>query len=208
MKIINDKKRASVPWYLLLVILFFSLQGCGGNDCIVTDMTTGLSEQQKKEMEVLGAGWIKEAKVCNLGGYMVAAPADGSKGNLFIWKGDQRVLLIQEGFGVNIYEPVAGPRNRLPIVNLQDSDHDGLYDRLFYTVLDKDGNIKVELFDLDLDGVPETKFLHVQKDKIEFYAWIEEGWHKVEKREGKTGVSIGGGWREIRKEGARWVFVK
>jgi hypothetical protein len=208
MKTINDKITVSVLWYLLLVILFFSLQSYAADDCVVIDMTTRLSEQQKKEIEVLGAGWIKKAKVCNLGGYMVAAPADGSKGNLFIWKGDQRVLLIQEGFGLNIYEPVAGPRNRLPIVNLQDWDHDGSFDRLFYTVLDKDGNIKVEVFDLDLDGVPETKFIHVQKGKIEVYAWIEEGWHKVEKREGKPGVSIGGTWKEIRKEGARWVFAK
>jgi len=208
MKTMNDNKRASVPWYLLLVILFSSLQAYAGDDCIVMDMTCGLSEQQKKEMEALGAGWIKKAKVCNLGGYMVAAPTDGSKGNLFISKGDQRVLLIQEGFGLNIYEPVAGPRNRLPIVNLQDWDHDGLFDRLFYRVLDKDANIKVELFDLDLDGVPERKFVHVQKDKIQIYAWIEERWHKVEKREGKPGVSIRGAWREIRKEGARWMFVK
>jgi len=208
MKTINDKKRAFVPWYLLLVILLSSLQAYAGNDCIMMDMTSGLSEQQKKEMEALGAGWIKKAKVCNIGGYMVAAPADGSKGNLFIWKGDQRMLLIQEGFGVNIYEPVIGPRNRLPIVNLQDWDHDGLFDRLFYRVLDKDANIEVELFDLDLDGVPETKFVHTQKDKIQIYAWIEERWRKVEKREGKPGVSIGRRWREIRKEGARWMFVK
>jgi hypothetical protein len=208
MKTINDKKRTSVPWYLLLVIFFFSLRAYAANDCIVMDMTKGLSEQQKKEIEVLGAGWIKKAKVCNLGGYVVAAPADGPAGNLFIWKGDQRVLLIQEGFGVNIYEPVAGPRNRLPIVNLQDWDHDGLFDRLLYSVLDKDGSIKVELFDQDLDGVPETKVIHGQKDKTEFYAWIEEGWHKVEKKEGKPGVSIRGRWRQIRKEGARWMFVK
>jgi len=208
MKTNNDKKRASVPWYMLLVILFFSLQSSAADDSIVMDMTVRLSEQQKKEMEALGAGWIKKAKVCNLGGYMVAAPVDGSKGNLFIWKGDQRVILIQEGFGVNVYEPVAGPRNGLPVVNLQDWDHDGLFDRLFYRVLDKDGNIKVELFDLDLDGVTETKFIHVQKDKIEVHAWIEERWYKVEKREGKPGVSIRGRWREIRKEGARWMFVK
>lgn len=208
MKNINNKKRASVPWYLLLVTLFFSLQSYAADDCIVTDMTIRLSEQQKKAMEVLGAGWMKKAKVCNVGGYTVAAPADGSKGDLIVSEGDQRVLLIQEGFGFNIYQPVAGPRNTLPIVNLQDWDHDGLFDRLSYRVLDRDGYIKVELLDLDLDGVPETKVVHGQKDKTQFYVWIEEGWHKVEKREGKPGVPIQGQWRPIRREGARWVFVK
>src|SRR4030065_88768 len=111
MKTINDKKRTSLPYHLLLVILFFSLHACAGNRCIVTDMTTGLSERQKQGMEVLGGGWMAKAKVCNLGEYMVGVPADSSKGNLFILKGNQLVFLIQEGFGINIYQPVAGQRN-------------------------------------------------------------------------------------------------
>lgn len=208
MAFIQINKRSSVQWLCLLLLLSSLSKAWGVDSCIVTDMTAGLSEQDKKVMEVLGAGWMKDAKVCYLGGYMVAAPADGSKGSLYIWKDDHRVLLIQEGFGVNLYEPVSGPRNKLPIVNLQDRDKDGLFDQLSYIVFDKDGNVKVELFDLNLDGVPETKWVRVQRNKREIYAWIEEGWHRIEKREGKGSVLIEGRWREIRKEGSSWEFVK
>ena len=99
----------------MLIIVFFTFHACTENKCIVMDMTAELSEQQKKEMEVMGADWIKEARVCDLGEYMVAVPANNGGRALFIWRGEQRVLLIQEGYGVNLYEAVSGRRNESPI---------------------------------------------------------------------------------------------
>jgi hypothetical protein len=173
------------------------------DNCLIIDMTTHSTESDKAVLKFFGADWMKEAMVCDLGNYMVAVPAKNPGATIFIWTKTHRVLLIQDGFGLNVYQPVPGPMNKLPLVNLQDSNKDGIYDSLYYSVIDKEGDDKVLVFDRNLDGEPYMKHVKVGKDKTNVYAWIEEGWHLIEK--GPV-IIINGKRRKIKELNGKWVF--
>ena len=137
-----------------------------------------------------------------MGHYKVAVPAKNPGSQIFMWTKTHNVLLIQEGFGLNVFQPIPGPMNNPPLVSLQDWNKDGIYDHLSYDVIDKEGDVKVSVDDRNLDGEPETKMVMVDKDKTNVYVWIEEGWHLAK----KGGVVINGKWRKIKRLNNKWVF--
>jgi hypothetical protein len=189
----------------LLFILIFLLIPCSVvamDNCLVGDMTKNLTEAEKALLKFVGADWMKEALVCDLGNYKIAVPAKNPDSSIFIWTKTHRVLSIQNGLEINVYQPVPGPMNKLPLANLQDWNHDGIYDGLSYDVIDKEGNIKVSVVDRNLDGEPETKLVTVDKDNTNVYVWIEGGWHLAK----KGGVIINGKWRKIKTVNGKWVF--
>jgi hypothetical protein len=186
----------------LFICLLIPCSVVARDNCLIADTTTQLTEAERAFLKFAGAGWMQEALVCDLGHYKVAVPAKNPGAQILIWTDTHRVLFIQEGIGLIVNQPVPGPMNKFSIVNLQDRNNDGIYDCLSYDVLDQEGEIKVSVFDENLDGEPETKMVMVDKDNTNVYAWIEEGWRLVKKR----GITINGKWRKVKKLNDKWVF--
>jgi hypothetical protein len=201
------------------------------------DLTAGLSDTEAAQL-LRFYPWAREAQACALGEYTVTAPAadpgpiihlqkrngepflfvdrhpPGMPGaaregrvlvNLFK---NGKVSVWDDGSSVTISE-TANAKLKNPIrVVVSDFDGDGLYDRLTYNAFDKEGHVSASVMDFDLDGQPDFK-IKSAGGKTESYAWVEERWRLIEKRDGKAGVlSETGTWRPIKRQGGTWRYVE
>ena len=85
------------------------------------------------------------------------------------------------------------------ILNLQDYNQDGVYDRLSYMTFDASGRPFAEFIDLNLDGEPDLKILEAEKT---WFARIDGQWRLLEK--GKV-LMDDGEWKLVNWDGQRWV---
>jgi hypothetical protein len=153
---------------------------------------------------------MNDAKVCDLGEYKIAVPADNQDGTIYIWKSNYKILEINGGSEVNIFEKVSGEKNSTPIVSLQDRNDDNLYDCIFYKFKEENGKVSGDLNDFNLDGIPETKlyFDIAEPKKTKTKIWIENAWHIQERRNNKIGIVINGKWKEVHFNNGVWEFSK
>ncbi len=165
-----------------------------------------MSKQKKKMYSAIGYGWMGDAKVCDLGEYKVAVPANNQDGTIYIWKNDYKILEINGGSEVNIFEKVSGERNYTPIVSLQDRNKDNFYDCIFYKFKDKNGKVIGDLNDFNLDGTPNTKIYEQNESEVEI--WIENEWHVQDRKNGKIGVVINDEWKEVYFNNGEWEYTK
>ena len=201
------------------------------------DLTDGLSDAEAAQLLRLYP-WAREAQLCALGEYRLIAPAVDPgpimqlqrNGKPFLIvdrhppgmpglarEGQVRVSLFKngkvsvsdDGSSVTVAE-TANTKLANPIrVVVSDFDGDGFYDRLTYAAFDKEGNVSADVIDFDLDGQPDFKTKRVKGKISESYAWIEERWRLIEKKDGRAGVlSETGTWKPIKRQGGTWRYVE
>ena len=66
-----------------------------------------------------------------------------------------------------------------PLVWLQDTDNDGIHDRLDYDLYDKTGTFIGTTSDRNLDGQPDFKIVADSKKGAKAYVWHMEAWHLI-----------------------------
>jgi hypothetical protein len=198
------------------------------------DMTAGLSDTEAAQLLRL-APWARQAQACTLGEYVALAPAADPGPNIHLQRNGQPFLTVDrhppggpdrakegrvvisvfrggqvsvrdDGSSVTITETASATLKNPVRVVVSDFDGDGVYDRLAYAAFDKEGNVSADVMDFDLDGQPDFKTQRTG-GKTESYAWIEERWRLMEKKDGKPGVlSETGTWRPIKRQGGTWTY--
>jgi hypothetical protein len=144
---------------LLRYIIFFLVTSGADADpqCVVGDITTGLSEEEAAVLNSFGPSWIKKANVCVMGRYKIAVPADGVEETIFIWTDDEAYFMNEKGLGVSIYGKGPDVVTSDQLVNVQDRDKNGVYDQIKYRVFSGDGKPLMDVFDMNMDGEVDKK---------------------------------------------------
>jgi len=177
--------------YAYVLGALLSLAGCG-NGCITGALpTNGFTKAQQSLMK-LEVPWAAHAKTCQVAGYEVTGPADGSSGEVFVARN-----------GTSVY--IAGPSqihiqsNDGSLVSIQDLGGTGRIDWVSYDVIDPIDGRKYNVTDANADGQLDTKI----GDHAGFVN-INGQWCRFEKRAGQLGAIVAGEWRPLEKRGRIW----
>src|SRR5258708_692175 len=174
-----------------VLVALLPLAGCD-HSCVTGALSTkGLTKEQQS-IVTLAAPWGTHARTCQVAGYQVAGPADGSSGELLV-----------TGNGATVY--IAGP-NQIHVqskggslVSIQDLGGTGRFDWVSYDVLDPADGQKYNVTDADADGRLDTKI----GDRAGFVN-INGQWSKFDKRSGQLGAVVAGEWRPLEKHDRLW----
>jgi hypothetical protein len=80
-----------------------------------------------------------------------------------------------------------------PLVSVSDADGDGVLDALSYSRLDASGTRLLTMVDYDLDGQLDVRSNPAGCDEI----WHREQWHRIEVRNERPGIVLGGQFLEL-----------
>lgn len=210
--------------------------GCTTTTPKPVDITAELSDTDAAQLRRL-LPWAREAQVYALGEYVIIAPAADPGPIIHLQRNGKPFLIVDrhppgmpglakegqvvislfrggkvsvtdDGPSITISE-TANEKLENPIrVVVADFDGDGIYDRITYAAFDREGNVIADVMDFDLDEQPDFKTKRAG-GKTESYAWIEERWRLIDKKDGKPGVlSEGGNWKPIERQGATWRYIE
>jgi hypothetical protein len=90
-----------------------------------------------------------------------------------------------------------------PMLSVGDTDGDGIFDVLEYSVLDEYGEGLLTVIDYEADGQPDLR-MNFAEEYNEI--WHSNRWYRVEKREGQQGIVVDGEFLELTIERNRPVL--
>jgi|GraSoiStandDraft_46_1057282.scaffolds.fasta_scaffold481301_2 hypothetical protein len=165
-----------------------ALAGCG-DSCVVGPLSTaGMTATQRAVLQ-MEAPWMKHAKTCRIGGYLVMAPADGTPDEIWVTRNGTTVNMTERD-SIDIQSRAGS------LVSLQDPGGVGRFDWVSYSAVDPADGQKYSVTDADADGRLDTKI----GDHAGFVNLGGE-WSRLEKRGNQLGAIVAGEWRPIEKQG-------
>jgi len=187
--------------YTIQLVVFFTsfilVSSCedAGNskDIIYVETATGESTNFTKKI------------IYKLGKYTIIEYPE-SPDQVIEFKLNNKTLFIKDGSNSSIFHE----KFNVPVVILQDTNNDGLSDRLIYDVYDKRGQLVSTSTDLNLDGQIDTKLL--ADGDIQFLVWINNKWTKVKEfGRDSTGkiiqkINVEGEWKIINRNNYPFVI--
>jgi hypothetical protein len=182
-----------------VLLALLAVTGCASGRCVEGDLTQGHPELAALTKTLPMSAWTKHAQLCQVGRYVIAVPADDTEPTVVLSRDGHPVLWVQRGIGVSIFERAGESAAVKQILNLQDYNQDGVYDRLSYVTFDANGRPVTEFLDLNLDGEPDLKVLQGEKT---WFARIDGRWMPVEN--GKV-LMEDGKWKLVNWDGQRWA---
>jgi hypothetical protein len=170
-----------------------TLAACGDDSCVTGVLSTdGLPELQQLIVKS-EAPWMKNAKSCQVGGYLVMAPADGAApGEIVVTRNGTTVIIDERN---TIYIQAKDKS----LVSVQDRDAIGRFDWVSYDAIDPADGQKYSFTDVNGDGRLDTKI-------GEHGGWVNLNgdWSKFEKHGEQLGAVVDGEWRPLEKQGRLW----
>jgi hypothetical protein len=88
------------------------------------------------------------------------------------------------------------------LMSVSDENGDGALDFIQYSRVDAAGKVVMTVIDYEADGQADFR-MNVVEQYNEM--WQVDRWYKIEKRDGKTGITINGKFTEVQREKNRYV---
>lgn len=158
---------------LILVVVCVVTSACGSSRLVfcgevssaeVAKAETGIDEWP----EFLPDRFVS----CPVGEYVFLTPAGTTDPNaVVVIHGGETLFVRQKGTSA-IFE------SGIPVVDVHDSDNDGVFDAIAYSVLHDDRWDEITVRDRGLDGQPDTRTRY-RADPHEWWLWIEGGWSET-----------------------------
>jgi hypothetical protein len=174
--------------------MLLTCAGCA-RVCVTGDLTKMRPEYQGMS-NLPGMAWTKHAMVCQMGTYNVTVPVDPNVNAIWVARNGQPEFMVYPEIGATVYQRVRPGAKAELALTLSDFNGDGLYDRLGYTTFDDEGRPVADIFDMNLDGEPDFKFVRADN---RMYVHLDGQWVPVEKGR----VLIGGVWKKVTWNGQR-----
>lgn len=179
----------------VLVVLF----GCDSpNDCKVGDFSER-SPVDDASLERFGLAWIKNAKMCSVGEYLVFTPASSDSHNLWVIRADGEPSYPVAMVGVDTIT-VFQPGTQL-LAQFGNQDESGIYRSMSYEAFDVQKSASVSIFDFDLDGQIDARSLYYRDTgTLQYQHRIADEWQDLVEQDGRFGYLIDGQFQPM-KEG-------
>jgi len=176
------------------------LLACGSHELAVCKKVT-ISELAEEEYgtQQWPEGWPDESVQCSIGDYVVVTPAANSDvDHVMLYRGTDEMFVRQGGVS-SIFE------NGRPVLDATDSDGDGAFDKVSYSVYGDDEWNEVTVIDVNFDAQPDLRVYH-REGAHEYWMWVEDGWYQTP-RLGSMQVVVDGTPRTYSSVDGRFVFV-
>ena len=168
--------------FTLLIVVTI---GCyNESDCLTGDFSHFI-QADNDTLTALGVDWIKDAKACNVGDYIVYSPANGDSDKLWIIGPDHQSIAAIDDDSLTVFTS-----QRKVLAQFGDRDDIGDYHSLHYEGTNLHDNTKSTIFDFDLDGVSDGKTTYYQESDT----FINE--HR-----------IAGKWQELVKQNDQYGYI-
>lgn len=105
-------------------------------------------------------------------GFLITVYPD-TPNHTFELKQNGKSVVAKSGSDIGVFNS-----NSQPQVLLQDTDNDGVHDRLDYDIYDKSGAFIGTTSDRNLDGQPDFKIVTEGKN-VKAYIWHKHAWHLI-----------------------------
>lgn len=143
-------------------------------------------------------GWPDESVQCRIGEYVVVASAKSDVDHVMLFRGTDEMFVRQGGVS-SIFE------SGRAMLDATDSDGDGVFDKVSYSVYGLDDWDEVTVKDFNLDAQPDMK-VYRRESAREYWMWIDDGWYRTP-RLGSMQVFVDGTPRTFRSVDGRFVFA-
>lgn len=144
--------------------------------------------------------WPDQSWSCSVGDYVVVTPASSSDiDEVMLYRG-KHAMFIRQGGASAIFE------SDRPVVDATDSDGDGAFDKVSYSVYGGNGWDEVTVRDVNLDAQPDLRTYHRQGVQ-EYWMWVENGWYQTPSL-GSMQVVVDGVPRTYESVDGRFVFTR
>ncbi len=140
--------------------------------CVRTDLTQ-LAPPPFRGEDYPGPEWFHDAMVCSIGNYQFATPADGSTDAYMVLREDSGEVYRSDASSISIME------NFDLILSIDDTDNDGVSDRMSYDNRRYDGDRRLSVIDFNIDGQPDLRTLELPDGSKRHDVWAENTWHHV-----------------------------
>ena len=109
---------------------------------------------------------------CAIGNYVVVVPSASSDVDHVMLFRNQQALFVRQGGVSAIFE------NGRPALDATDSDDDGAFDQVSYSVYGLDDWDEIRVRDTNLDAQPDMRIQH-KPGRLEYWLWVENGWYET-----------------------------
>ncbi len=137
---------------LLLPSLSHAFPHCETGDALLP--------KYKAQALSINVTWMKDATYCDFGNYQIIIPNDSSIEDIIVLKNGRLFLSKTTSLGINLWQRY-GSSKQLPYITVQDWDQNDTYERLDYSIIDKNGNLLGNVHDKMMNG--QTKKVFFQK---------------------------------------------
>lgn len=117
----------------------------------ICEVGNAIPESHKQIAKLIDMTWMKDAIYCDFGAYQILTPSSGKSNSIAILKNGKLFLNHENGFGINLFQSYAG-KDPVPYITIQDWDKNGIYERLDYSLIDKNGNVVGNVQDEAMSG--------------------------------------------------------
>lgn len=150
--------------------------------------------------------WLHDAQAFHVNDYLLLAPKHADNKNLWIFFGKKPKQISLDEYGIGIVLAM----DQADAVSVSDDDHDGIYELLHYAYIDDTGNVRGSIIDVDRDGQPDIKTVFIKRDplQLKIYAWLDNQWRQIIKKNNTPGVERDGTWKAVKKVRRRYVLAE
>jgi hypothetical protein len=155
--------------------------------CRTGDMTKGIGAGRAKELEDFAGGWIRNARECRVGDYLVDAPDRQGSADLFLSRLGKPLLRLSSN-----------------TTTLVDADGQRIlyqWDReksvISYAGYDAARQAWIENLDIGADGLVDVRTTEVSGRQVKRELRIADRWFELLKRDGNTGVVFDGRFTSV-----------
>lgn len=141
--------------------------------CGFVDLSKDIPEWQAQFLEEHAYGRLDKVRVCKIGSYLIYAPDDADRPNLFVRTPQEAVAMIDNDGLIALFE------EDRPFLTVDDKDKDGKFDWLSYDVY-RDGYADyLGVLDSNLDGQADSRTEHVAGQKTKAWLWFDGSWRPI-----------------------------
>jgi hypothetical protein len=165
-----------------------------------TEVSIGEMAKEEYGLEEWPEGLPDKSLSCPIREYVVVTPLGGSDADYVMLFQNREALFVRQGGISSIFE-----KGRIAL-DATDSDNDGTFDRMSYSVSRDDRWDDISVTDKNFDGQPDMRSYHKKGGALEYWMWVENGWYKTP-RLGSGQVLVDGAPKAYDVDDGRFVFA-
>jgi hypothetical protein len=177
---------------LFTLTALLTLAGCG-DSCVTGPISNSGATATQQALAKALSPWTQHAKTCQIGGYVVMGPAEGTPTEIFVTRNGTTVNITERG-AIHVRAKDGS------LVSIQDFGGADHFDWISYDAIDPADGKRYSFTDANADGRLDTKI----GEKAGFVN-LDGKWSQLEKRGNELGALVDGEWRPLEKQG-RMLF--
>ena len=161
--------------------------GSSASSCRTGDMTASLNSSSSGVMQAAYGDWIRNARECKVGDYVIVTPAEGSSGEILVGRRGHAVFYSDAH-----YTTVMDASGKRIVFGSQKGTAPGENNFLSYATFDPVQNAWIDTVDAGGDGSVDFRFVDRQGQEKRTEYSVDQRWLELVRRGTLKGVVLDG----------------